>query len=360
MSWSSIVGHEQVIGRLRSAIEASRLHPVLLFEGPEGVGKRRVALTLAQAHHCPSASSRAGDPCGTCPTCRAIAGSADVDIVEENQSRHAGVRVVSPSRPDEREARFGGASSRGDVRSQITVPQIRVVLSETLARNARGPARFVILDPADRMGDSAANALLKTLEEPSPTERFVLLTSKPSALLPTIRSRCVHFRFGLLSPSDVRRALGATRDAGADVDLIASLSGGRVGHALRLSEPRALEGFREMRSLLLDSLEALARGLPPGTFSIVAGAAFRGRERDAWHEGIGVLEILLRDIAVLSADPGTQVVNVDLRPRLTALAPSLGAGASRALLALDAVRSDLRWNVNARLAAERILIEVAR
>src|SRR5437867_8281840 len=107
MSWNDIIGHEAVIGRLRAAVGAGRLHPALLFEGPEGIGKRLAALTLARALQCPLAPSRGGDPCGECRTCLAIATSAEPETTVENQSRHPGVRVVTQSRPDEREVRFG-------------------------------------------------------------------------------------------------------------------------------------------------------------------------------------------------------------------------------------------------------------
>src|SRR5213593_4561833 len=149
MSWSTIVGHEEPIRRLRAALEDGRLHPALLFEGPEGIGKRLVALALARAVHCPRAPERRGDPCGECRACHAIAASADPEMTADNQSGHPGVRVVTPSRPDERELRFGGSAARGEVRSQITVPQIRVVLAEGLARGFVTAPRFVIIDPAD-------------------------------------------------------------------------------------------------------------------------------------------------------------------------------------------------------------------
>jgi DNA polymerase-3 subunit delta' len=386
MSWSSIVGHEEPIRRLRAALESGRLHPALLFEGPEGIGKRRVALTLARAVHCPRSPERGGDPCGECRTCLTITASADPAKTTDNQSEHPGVRVVTPSRPDERELRFGGSAARGEVRSQITVPQIRVILTEGIMRGLATGPRFVIIDPADRMGEAAANALLKTLEEPPASERFILITSKPSALLPTIRSRCVRFRFHLLAPGEVRRVLESAVGGGPDVatapatgagkgggasrptrrrndrefDLIASLAEGRIGRALELAEGPALAAFRETRALLLDSLESLAHGLPAGTFAVVTGASFRAREREEWLEAIGVLERLLRDLAVLAADPGADVVNADIRDRLAPLARPLGTRAARALGLLDSVRADLRVNVNPRLAAERILVEVAR
>lgn len=384
MPWSRIVGHEEAIARLRGGLAAGRLHPCLLFEGPEGIGKRLVALTLAQAAHCSQAPSRGGDPCGVCRVCLAIDASASPERTADNQTEHPGVRVVTQSRPDERETRFGGGAGRGDVRSQITVPQVRVVLAEGLARGfSRGP-RFVIIDPADAMGESAANALLKTLEEPPDGERFILVTSRPSALLPTVVSRSVRHRFGLLSPVEVRRALEAAKAGGpldetshprnreasprtrgpaapaVDLDLIASLAGGRVGRGLALAEGPLLARYRETRDLLCHSLEALSAGLPGGTFAVVAGASFRAKEREDWIFGIGVLEALLRDLAVLRADPAASLVNADVHARLALLAERLGGRAGRALGVLDAVRSDLRLNVSGRLAAERILLEVAR
>jgi hypothetical protein len=112
--------------------------------------------------------------------------------------------------------------------------------------------------------------------------------------------------------------------------------------------------------MLLHSLEALASGLPGGTFAVVAGSAFKAKDREEWAEGIGILEVLLRDLAILRADPQADLVNADARERLGPLAVHLGERAGRALPVLDSVRSDLRLNVSGRLAAERILLEVAR
>src|SRR5438093_750066 len=77
MSWTTMVGHEGPIRRLRAALGGGRLRSALLFEGPEGIGKRLVALPLARAVHCPRAPERGGDPCGECRACLAIAASAD-------------------------------------------------------------------------------------------------------------------------------------------------------------------------------------------------------------------------------------------------------------------------------------------
>lgn len=373
MSWEQIIGHEDVIARIRAAVAGGRLHPGLIFEGSVGVGKRLVATTLAQTLNCPEAPARKNDPCGRCKTCRAILASGEPDLTAENQSAHPGIRIVTLSRPDEREVRFGGSSSRGEIRSQITVPQIRVVLSEGHSRGSASGARIVIIDPADQMGDGAANALLKTLEEPRRNEHFVLVTARASALLPTIRSRAVSFRFGLLTNAQVRSVLEERRGRGGSerkkpkaadspdhLALVASLAGGRIGRAIELHEGTALGSYRDTRGLFLEPLRALASGLPAGTFAVLGAASLGTRAREAWLEAIDVLEILLRDLAVLAVDPGSTPINEDIRESLAALAESLGGHAARAIPLLDAVRRDFRVNVNGRLAMERILLEVAR
>ena len=359
MPWNSILGHDRAVARLRAAIAADRLHPAMLFEGPVGVGKRLVALTLAQALHCPK--TRENDPCGECQSCRAIAGSFEPALTIENQSAHPGVRVVTPSRPDEREVSFGASSARGEVRSQITVSQVRVVLSEAQFRARGAGRRIVVFDPADGMGDGAANALLKTLEEPRKGEHFVLLTARPSALLPTILSRCVRLRFALLNAGSLRRALeerGLRRDR-AEIDLVVSLAGGRIGRALELLDGPSLRGYLDTRAHFLECFEALARALPGGTFAVLGAAPFAGREREEFLAALDVLEVLLRDLAVVGVHQGARPVNLDIESRLAPLAATLGARAVGALSVLEAVRDDFRVNVNTRLSLERILLEVA-
>ena len=90
---------------------------------------------------------------------------------------------------------------------------------------------------------------------------------------------------------------------------------------------------------------------------MIGAAAVGARQREEWLEAIGILELLLRDLAVIAADPHAEAVNFDLRDRLAAIAPALGGAAARALSLLDTVRGEFRLNVNARLAFERVLLE---
>jgi DNA polymerase-3 subunit delta' len=152
---------------LADALATGRLHHALLLCGADGLGKRRLAQTLVAAVLC-EARDADGLACGHCRACRLLAAGTHPD------------RVLVGF--EEREP--------GKLRSEITVDQIRR-LSERLALSSQfGGAQLALIDPADAMNASAANALLKTLEEPNPGTVLILVTARPWRLPATIRSRC--------------------------------------------------------------------------------------------------------------------------------------------------------------------------
>lgn len=165
----SIVGHASNLNRLEGMIGAHRLPPVLLFVGPEGVGKRLVAKALGQRLVCEN-----GRGCGACGPCKRVE-------KEESES----VRQISPD----------GAS--------IKVEQTRAVLEE-LSLQSSGKARIWIFDQAEKMSPQAANSLLKVFEEPPQNSFFILITSSQSQVLTTIRSRAQILRFMALSMEELR------------------------------------------------------------------------------------------------------------------------------------------------------------
>ena len=185
MPFRDIAGHRHLLELVAGAASRGSLPPSLIFAGPEGVGKRLAAVALAQFVNCAS-RGRTGIPtaCGTCAACTRIA-----------RGVHADVLVVEP----------------GDTGS-IKIDQVREAIERTGYRPFEGRRRVVIVDDADAMQHVAQNALLKTLEEPPSASMFVLVTSRPDMLLPTVRSRCQRLRFGRLCPrGDRRRArCGAT------------------------------------------------------------------------------------------------------------------------------------------------------
>jgi DNA polymerase-3 subunit delta' len=206
------------------------VHHAYLFDGPDGVGKERAGFGLAQALVCERRPAGEADACGECSAClRAIPrpGEArplhpDVVVVERGLYDPASLGRRSPETQD------------------ISIDQIRRVV---LARGAfpphEGRAKVFVVRRAEELSVAAANALLKTLEEPGARTHFVLLSSVGDALLPTIRSRTLRVRFGAL-PDEVVASLLAGRGVDAErAGALARLSGGSVATALTLADPEA-------------------------------------------------------------------------------------------------------------------------
>jgi DNA polymerase-3 subunit delta' len=211
----ALYGHEGLRHRLAAAIAAGRLPQALLFAGPQGVGKQRVALWVAEALLCQRDST--GQPCGACQGCRLVrslahpdlhwfvpieppkrAGDADkqVDLVEEALAEVLAARREQPLY----EPPSGLASH--------PIATVRLLARRLALTPALGHRRVFVIGDADRLvpqpgQDAAANALLKALEEPPPGAFFILTSAAPEALLPTIRSRVVHVRVAPISDSVV-------------------------------------------------------------------------------------------------------------------------------------------------------------
>jgi len=164
MPFRDIIGHRHLLTLVAGAVERGSLPPSLIFAGPDGIGKRRAAVALAQLLNCQTlvttealeAVSR--DACGECASCRRIA-----------RGVHADVLTIEP----------------GDT-GAIKVDQVRDAIEKSAYRPFEGRRRVVIIDDADAVLVEAQNALLKTLEEPPSASTFVLVTSRPDVLLPTV------------------------------------------------------------------------------------------------------------------------------------------------------------------------------
>ena len=165
MRLADLIGQDTARTALLRAIERGHLAHAYLFEGPPGVGKRSAAHGLAMALNCPTAP---GDGCGACDVCRRI---------------DAGLHPDVPT--------FGPSGAGG----QIVIDAAQAILALARSRPHEAAARVIVIDDADAMNPSAANCLLKTLEEPLARNHLVLCTSAPDRLLPTIRSRTQRVRF---------------------------------------------------------------------------------------------------------------------------------------------------------------------
>ena len=343
MPFRGITGHRPLLALLARAIARGTLPPSLIFAGPAGVGKRLVATALAQALNCErpihdSESSRNGDAaavlgqdaCGVCASCKRIA-----------RGVHADVLVIEP----------------GDSGS-IKVDQVREAIDRSAYRPFEGKRRLVIVDEADAMIPEAQNALLKTLEEPPPASVFVLITSRPDVLLPTVRSRCQRLRFGPLAPADVATAL--MRDHGVDAaaaHAAAAAADGSIGRALDSTGDET----NEARDAAADLLQGVASSPDPrrrldGARALVAG----GADRDELSRRLLALASLIRDLGLLHARADERALaNADLKAILQGLLRSYdGDRALRAFATVDRALWALDRNASPKIVADWLALNI--
>jgi len=213
-----LYGHGQLRERLAETVGAGTLPASLLFQGPRGVGKQRLALWLAQRLFCTESGSNVATPggCGTCKACRYVAELTHPDLhwifprprLKDSDPDLEQVRDDYAEATAERAAANGlYAAASGS--EGIFVATVRSLVQRAAMSPAMGNRKIFIIGDAERMvpqegADMAANAFLKLLEEPPADTTIILTSSEPGALLPTIRSRVVAVRVPLVQDSAVR------------------------------------------------------------------------------------------------------------------------------------------------------------
>jgi DNA polymerase-3 subunit delta' len=224
-----LLGHEAAEEAFLAAIAGGRLHHAWLVAGPEGIGKATLCWRVARFLLCRPPVGEADGLFGAPPA----AATLDIDPahpVARRMQALAEPRLFLLRRPWD--------DKTGRLRSEITVDEVRRMKSFFGLSAADGGTRVAIIDSADDLNPSAANALLKLLEEPPADAVFLLVSHQPARLLPTIRSRCRTMRLGPLGPDALAgalaAALGTAQPDAAQTRAIAELAGGSVGAAARL------------------------------------------------------------------------------------------------------------------------------
>ncbi len=257
--WDEVVGQEHVKDVLRPALERGRIGHAYLFSGPRGVGKTTTARLIAMTVNCDDAT--AVKPCGVCESCRMVI-----------QGRHPDVLEI-------------------DAASNNSVEDVRDLREKVALQPMRGANKVYILDEAHMMSKSAFNALLKTLEEPPAHAVFILATTEPERLPPTILSRCQHYRFRRLSVAEIAgklEGIAAREGVNADkraLDLIARASDGAMRDGESLLERLLASGEP---ALTLSQAEG-ALGLPPQERIHTLALSLARGETGAMLEALGRL-----------------------------------------------------------------------
>ncbi|MFN8432686.1 MAG: DNA polymerase III subunit delta' [Anaerolineales bacterium] len=331
-NWN-LLGHEWAVDMLRRHVARGEMRHAYLFAGAPGLGRRTLALRLAQALNCEKPVAP-GEPCFVCRTCKQI-----------DAMQHPDLAIIQAVDED------GVGKDGGTLR----VDQIREVQRTLNLKPYQSPYRVAMFLRFQEANDNAANALLKTLEE-APAHAILLLTAdNPEQLLPTINSRCEILR---LRPLPLETIVADMLDHGVDEDrarLLAHISGGRPGFARKLLEDATVLEKREER---LNDLQTI---LPASRVEKFSYAEKLAKDKDAMRQTILVWLSYWRDVLLRVAGAETPLINVDRNMEIEFLAGRLNLSTARKVVSdHESVLEKMEMNVNSRLLAEILLMDLPK
>lgn len=255
-----LIGQQKAETEFLTAYNAGRLHHAWLLTGPRGVGKATLAWRIARFLLATAPSGGLFDAPDVIET---------LEIAPEHPVR---ARVAALSEPGLKIVRRAWDAKKDVLKTQITVEEIRDLKTFFHLSSTDGGRRLAILDSADEMNVSAANAILKLLEEPPPDVTFLLISHQPARLLPTIRSRCREIRLSPLDAGGMARAMEAASIQPDHPEYLAELAAGSVGEAIRLSNLDGLTLYQNLVGLFSPRLNR------PAAIKMAEGMVGRANE----------------------------------------------------------------------------------
>ena len=329
MPLHTIIGHRSTIASLQTAAARQRLAHAYLFHGEEAIGKRTTAAWFAQALLCEGSPSETDlDSCGVCRSCHQVEGRTHPDyfLIEPDHE------LATP---------------------QIKIEQIREIEQQMIYRPLVGERKICIIDDADRMTIGAANALLKTLEEPPDHSLFVLVTSRPASLPATIRSRCQALRFATSARTDVEAALILKREMRPeDARFLAMLCEGRLGEALSTD-------LKTVRAQQQEFIELVSPNFLQSVTNVLTAAESLAKA-DRAADTLSWIARWIRDLVIILVNGDRdQLLNVD---KVAALERDARQAHTDALLELlvdiEETQRQATRHLNLHMALENILLRL--
>lgn len=325
MNWK-MIGHEWAVQLLKQHVVQQSYRQAYLITGPESVGRRTLALHFAQALNCPQ-PLESGDPCFTCSTCLQIEAMVHPDLT---------------------------VTQAETVGAQLKVDQIRELQHGLALAPYDAKYRIALILRFEDANPHAANALLKTLEEP-PSQVVIILTAESAErLMPTIVSRCEVIRLRPLSIPVVDRGIQSIWNVPPDqANLLAHLSGGRPGYAFRLfQDPDQLS----LRKTYLDDLQKL---LSENRVERFEYAETMAKNNDTFRETLKVWLSFWRDVMLRASYPSAQITNIDRSETIDELANELELNkAHEIVVSMERIFDQLDHNANPRLAVEIFMLDL--
>jgi DNA polymerase III subunit delta' len=331
MSWN-LIGHEWAVDILKKHIQQGNVRHAYLFCGPDGIGRRSLALRFAQALTCPAAK-KTGEPCQSCPSCQRIL-----------RMQHPDLFVVSVP----------------ENRKEILIEQVRTLQHDLSLAPYEAPYRIGLLLNFQNASMAAQNAMLKTLEEPTSRVILLLTASRQEDLLTTIASRC---EILLLRPTSLEETANslekATDITRVEADKIARLSGGCYGQALFMQQnPDAIERVNNLIDGLLRIMTAPLRE----RFAYAEELSLRkSSTRENLQTVIRVWISFWRDVLLLATGAGTPIIHTEYRDVINRFVAEVSVVEIHAqLFRLEEALDQLDKNANSRLLTEVLVMDLPK
>lgn len=322
MDFSEIIGHEKVIEGLRKAIRNHSISHSYLFEGEEGIGKRRVAYALAKTLLC---KEEGDSPCNSCTSCRKFDGGNHPDFF-----------LIEPEK---------------DI---IRVHQIEGLIKEITTSPLESKRKIFIIDDSHKFNKESANKFLKTLEEPPSYVNIILISSNPSSILPTILSRVQTIKF---QPVEYERVVGLlTRDYGKSLEeakFIAEFTKGAIGKARSLAED---DSFFQRRNEIINIIQGLLQGDKTKAFSSLG---FFNQHKEIIDELLDIFLLWFRDLLIYKEiGENHLIINKDKLEYLSAQSNVNSNRINDIIVRIQETKDNIKRNVNYQLAIETMLLYI--